>query len=337
MAAPLPEFMGVTARSGESTGIVTYDFPWGRIFYPEPEHQFFRKPWIGFAINYVGKDAGLWDIISIVKLKYQTYKEVEEDNIWYSYDCEDTPENISKLQQIAMMAVNAGKIAERKKNERYEAWEKRDKAEAVLQQGITESMTTFNLMKYANMRGYPYYLAQYQESRLQGAYPAGVKGIRALEKMVDKSVGLAHRELKSENIQDLLSQLKQKGIDPAYDNVHFYMVRSPGSPREGIQYQRLLAMMREANGIKEKKYATGPFSTYPFSQDLSFATDEDMARALKHRDETSRRNDSNFRKHKETCEVCQNGYITHEYCEEGWGLMRGKASGLKPGEKGEAL
>ena len=171
-----------------------------------------------------------------------------------------------------MMAVNAEKISKRKRDEERNAWEKRYRDEAVLQSGIvSEGNMIFNLKKYAQSRGYPYYLAQYQESRLHGNYPVGIKGVKSMERMVDRSVGMVHRELKSESIQDLLMQLKQKGIEPGYDDVHFYMVRAPNSSREGIQYQRLLAMMRKANGIKEKKYANKVITASRVIQEMYFS------------------------------------------------------------------
>jgi len=337
MPNSLPDFVGCTGRTGEDTGIVSYDFVWGSIFMPQPHlYEFFVPPHIGISINRIGKRAGLFNMMGMVGLQYSTNKEIEEDKIWYSYDTKNTPDNIRKLQQIALMARNADKIAGYKRKEEEE---KSQQAEVLFQEGIqhVDAGKTFNLKRYAQVRGYPYYLAIYQESRMRGNYPAGVKGNKALEKMVDRSVGMAHRELKSESIQDLLNQLRQKGIEPAYDDVHFYMVRAPNSSREGIQYQRLLAMMRSANGVKEVKVAVGPFSEYPFSQDLSFMTDADWVRLERNRDENSRINNRNFRIHKETCEICQDGFMTNTLCTEGFNLLRGKASGLKPGEIGEKV
>ena len=95
--------------------------------------------------------------------------------------------------------------------------------------------------------GYPYYLAVHREGRLKGQYPTEIAYVPSLKKQWDKGgfgTGKKTKEFKSEDVKDLLEQLKMRRINPSFDDVDFYTVRSPNSPREKIQYPRLLDIMR---------------------------------------------------------------------------------------------
>jgi len=102
--------------------------------------------------------------------------------------------------------------------------------------------------KTKEIPGYPYYLAIYREGRLKGQYPPGIRFVPQLERQWDKGgfgTGKKSTEFKATDIKELLNQLKMKRINPSFDDVTFYVVRRPQSPREGIQYPHLLDMMRK--------------------------------------------------------------------------------------------
>lgn len=94
---------------------------------------------------------------------------------------------------------------------------------------------------------YPYYIAVYYEGRLKGQYPPSIGMIPDMKRKWDRGdfgTGKTMVELKDTTIQDLIGQLRAKGKDPRFDDVDFYIVRKPNSPREGIHYSRLIDMMR---------------------------------------------------------------------------------------------
>lgn len=104
--------------------------------------------------------------------------------------------------------------------------------------------------------GYPYFLAVVREGRFKGQAPMEMRFVPGLRRQWDRGgfgTGTRATELKSESVRDLLGQLRAKGIEPAHDDVEFYVVRAPNAPREGVQYARLLSMARTAARTKNLK------------------------------------------------------------------------------------
>jgi hypothetical protein len=95
--------------------------------------------------------------------------------------------------------------------------------------------------------GYPYYLAVYRENRFKGQYPQGILGVPSLQNKWDRGdfgVGRTTKEIKSENMSDVLNQLRREGLDPRYNNVDFYVVPRPNSPRRKMQLREVLELSR---------------------------------------------------------------------------------------------
>ena len=107
---------------------------------------------------------------------------------------------------------------------------------------------------------YPYYIAELREGRFKGQYPSpDIKHNPTMRNKWDAGqlgTGTSLQEFESEGIDDLLTQLKMNRINPAFDDVTFYMIRSHGSNREKINYQRLLEVMRRKD--KEDRKAHSP-------------------------------------------------------------------------------
>jgi len=95
--------------------------------------------------------------------------------------------------------------------------------------------------------GYPYYLAIYREGRFKGQYPQGILGVPQLQRQWDKGqfgAGKTMNEIKSEDVSDILNQLRRKGIDPRYDDVEYYVVPRPNSPRRKMHLREVLELGR---------------------------------------------------------------------------------------------
>jgi len=97
------------------------------------------------------------------------------------------------------------------------------------------------------MPGYPYYLAQYTEGRFKGQYPQGILGVPQLQRQWDKGqfgAGKKMNEIESEDMKDIFRQLRAKGLTPQYDDVEFYVVPRPNSPRRKMQLREALELGR---------------------------------------------------------------------------------------------
>lgn len=95
--------------------------------------------------------------------------------------------------------------------------------------------------------GYPYYLAIYYEGRFKGQYPPGILGVPSLQKQWDKGkfgAGKKMNEIKSEDMSNIMKQLRAKGLNPRYDDVEFYIVPRPNSPRRRMQLREVLEIAR---------------------------------------------------------------------------------------------
>lgn len=99
-----------------------------------------------------------------------------------------------------------------------------------------------------SQRKYPYYLAVLREGRFKGQYPLEIKFVPDLKKQWDRGglgSGVKLREFEAGTPKELVDKLKMERINPAFDDVDFYVIRSPGSPRMGIRFDELLRMSRE--------------------------------------------------------------------------------------------
>ena len=101
--------------------------------------------------------------------------------------------------------------------------------------------------------GYPYYLAIHREGRLKGQAPESIKMIPNLKREWDRGgFGTGHRtrEFKGTSIQEVFDKLQAEGINPRYDEVDFYEVRAPNSPRRGLNRQQVFSML-ESKSIND--------------------------------------------------------------------------------------
>jgi len=96
--------------------------------------------------------------------------------------------------------------------------------------------------------GYPYYIAIYYVGRFEGQYPPEIAAVPSMKKLWDKGklgMGKKGKELRSESARDLQNQLRQRGINPNYDDVDLYVVFRPNSPRRKIRPMQLDRYARE--------------------------------------------------------------------------------------------
>jgi len=121
---------------------------------------------------------------------------------------------------------------------------------------------------------YPYYIAIHREGRLKGQYPSPeIQHIPSLRKKWDRGgfgSGTSMKEFKSDDIQDLLNQLRTQRLNPIHDEIEFYIIQKPNSARQGIQYQRLMAMMNEEP--REKSEMPEINVVEPIGRAMSYAT-----------------------------------------------------------------
>jgi len=95
---------------------------------------------------------------------------------------------------------------------------------------------------------YPYYIAERREGRLKGMAPPNIRAIPSLRRKWDGGgfgTGVRTTEERAPNPRDLLDRLRSRNVNPQFDDVEFYVVRAPNSPRERIQYGRLLAEIHQ--------------------------------------------------------------------------------------------
>lgn len=105
---------------------------------------------------------------------------------------------------------------------------------------------------YSEKQGgkYPYYLAIHEEGRLKGQAPMEISLIPSLRQQWDRGgfgTGKKLREFRDTSPKDLVLQMQQAGINPRYDEVAFYEVKAPNSPRTGIPRQRFFSMLSQAS------------------------------------------------------------------------------------------
>ena len=94
-------------------------------------------------------------------------------------------------------------------------------------------------------RTYPRYVAEKREGRLKGQYPNEIGMIPSLRRKWDNGgFGSGHRiiEVESDSPEGLIADLRSRGINPQYDEIDFYEIRAPGSPKARIPRQRLFEM-----------------------------------------------------------------------------------------------
>ena len=94
-------------------------------------------------------------------------------------------------------------------------------------------------------REYPYYVAEKREGRFKGMYPREIGMIPSLKRKWDAGgfgSGTKLTEVTATTPTELISRLRSQGIDPQHDEVEFYEVRAPNSPRARIPRQRLFEM-----------------------------------------------------------------------------------------------
>jgi len=98
-----------------------------------------------------------------------------------------------------------------------------------------------------SIRQYPYYLAVYREGRFKGQYPQGIEFVPDLKRQWDRGglgSGVKLREFEESTPKELLNKLRMERINPPFDSVDFYMVRSQNSPRMGMRYDEILRLSR---------------------------------------------------------------------------------------------
>ena len=97
-------------------------------------------------------------------------------------------------------------------------------------------------------RKYPRYVAEMREGRFKGGpYQQGIQYVPALKKQWDRGgfgTGTRLTEVESDDLADLLGQLRDKGISHQFDNVEVYEIRSMGSPRVRVPTHRLYDVLR---------------------------------------------------------------------------------------------
>lgn len=97
-------------------------------------------------------------------------------------------------------------------------------------------------------RKYPRYVAEMREGRFKGGpYPQGVQYVPALKRQWDRGgfgTGTRLTEVESDDLGDLIGQLRAKGINPQFDDVEVYEIRSMGSPRVRVPNHRLYDVLR---------------------------------------------------------------------------------------------
>lgn len=96
------------------------------------------------------------------------------------------------------------------------------------------------------LRKYPRFVAEKREGRFKGQYPSPEIGhIPSLRRQWDKGgfgTGTRLVEIEAETASGLIQKIRTQGFNPQHDDFEFYMIRSPGSPRERIPPQHLFAM-----------------------------------------------------------------------------------------------
>lgn len=96
-------------------------------------------------------------------------------------------------------------------------------------------------------RRYPRYIAERREGRLKGQYPEQIKYLPSLRRQWDRGgFGTGSRliEVESDSPAGLLDELRRRGHSPAHDDLEFFEILGPGSPRARIPTQRLFDMAR---------------------------------------------------------------------------------------------
>jgi hypothetical protein len=96
-------------------------------------------------------------------------------------------------------------------------------------------------------REYPRYIAEKREGRLKGQYPREIGMIPSLRRKWDAGgfgSGTRLTEAEAESPARLFEEMRSRGMDPQHDEVEFYEVRAPNSPRVRIPRQRLFEMAR---------------------------------------------------------------------------------------------
>lgn len=98
--------------------------------------------------------------------------------------------------------------------------------------------------------GYPYYIAIHREGRLKGQAPESIRMVPNLKREWDRGgFGTGHKmqEFKGKSIREVFNKLRDHGINPSYDEVDFYEVRAPNSPRRGLNRQRVFSILSRAS------------------------------------------------------------------------------------------
>jgi hypothetical protein len=98
------------------------------------------------------------------------------------------------------------------------------------------------------MPQYPYYIAITYTGRLAGQAPAEIAYVPSLRNQWD-SGGFGtgkkvDRELTSPNLQELLDQLMQQGVNWRYDDVDLYVVSAPNRPRQKLNSRDVMEILR---------------------------------------------------------------------------------------------
>jgi hypothetical protein len=110
-----------------------------------------------------------------------------------------------------------------------------------------------------NHRKYPRYVAEMREGRFKGGpYPQGIQHVPSLKRQWDRGglgAGTKLTEFEAEELGDLLGQLYAKGINPRFDDVEIFQIRSMGSPRVRVPTHQLYDVHRtpasEGSAIQE--------------------------------------------------------------------------------------
>lgn len=96
-----------------------------------------------------------------------------------------------------------------------------------------------------SQRKYPRYVSEMREGRLKGQSPMEIRMVPNLRKEWDSGgFGTGSRliEFEADSPAGLIHKLMDEGISPQYDDVEFYEIRGPNSPRVRIPRQRLFEM-----------------------------------------------------------------------------------------------
>jgi hypothetical protein len=112
--------------------------------------------------------------------------------------------------------------------------------------------------KNAGVMSYPYYIAIHSTGRLKGQAPLQISMVPELRRQWDSGgfgTGKKMQEFKDASMADLFGQLHEAGLDPRHDDIEFYEVRAPNSPRRGLNRQQVFSLMSKASSKKERPSA----------------------------------------------------------------------------------